>query len=174
MWQDYRSSLFPWLSITENIAFPLRIQGFSAKERKMAVNALINDFDAELSLKDKIYTLSGGLQQLISVLRALVIEPDLFLLDEPFSALDQYKRWRVGFELEKMWLKHKNSIFFVSHDVDEAVLLADEIILMNKLGNIEKILKNTMPRNRTKEMMENKEFFNCRNEIVDFLFEQDR
>jgi len=137
VWQDYRSSLFPWLSIIENIAFPLKVQGLSAKTRKEIVYNLIEEFNIEIDLKKKIYNLSGGQQQLISILRALIIKPDLFILDEPFSALDRYKSWQIGFELEKMWLKHKNSVFFVSHYVDEAVLLADEIILINRKGKIE-------------------------------------
>lgn len=174
VWQNYRSSLFPWLSITENISFPLKIKGMSFKERKEKVEKLIEEIGVEINLKSKVYNISGGKQQLVSILRALIIKPDLLLLDEPFSALDQYKSWHIGFELEKMWLKQKNSLFFVSHDVDEAVLLADKIILMNKQGSIEKIIKNPMPRNRTKEMMTSKEHINCKSEIVEFLFEQNK
>jgi len=172
VWQDYRSSLFPWLSVTENISFPLKIQGVPSKQRRDAVENLISDFGLEINLKKKIYNLSGGQQQLINILRALIIRPDLLLLDEPFSALDQYKSWHIGFELEKMWLKQKSSVFFVSHDVDEAVLLADEIILMNKDGRIEKTIKNLMPRNRTKDMMTSHEHIGYKKEIVEFMFEQ--
>ena len=172
VWQDYRSSLLPWLSISENISFPLNIQGAPVKDREEAVRSLIEDFGIEIDLKEKIYNLSGGQQQLVCILRALLIEPDLLLLDEPFSALDQYKIWHVGFELEKMWLKQKSSVLFVSHDVDEAVMLADEIILINKRGQIEKTIVNNMPRCRTKEMMESEEHLQCRNEIVEFLFDQ--
>jgi len=174
VWQNYRASLFPWLSITENISFPLKIQGLSSSERKEAVQKLIKRFDIEINLKKKIYNLSGGQQQLINILRALIIDPHLILLDEPFSALDQYKSWHLGFELEKMWLEQKSSVFFVSHNVDEAVLLADEIILMNKQGRIEKTIKNLMPRNRTKEMMTAQEYLRCKSEIVEFLFEQNK
>lgn len=174
VWQNYRSSLFPWLSISENISFPLKIHGISSKERKEAVYNLVEEFGVEIDLKKKIYDLSGGQQQLICILRALIINPDLILLDEPFSALDQYNSWNVGFHLEKMWLKNKNSVFFVSHNVDEAVLLADEIILLNNQGQIEKTIMNTMSRNRTKEMMTAEEHLNCKNEIVEFLFEQNK
>jgi len=174
VWQDYRSSLFPWLSISENISFPLKIQGISSKERKRAVQNLIKDFGFEIDLKMKTYNLSGGQQQLINIFRALIVEPDLLLLDEPFSALDQYKSWHIGFELEKMWLKQKNSVFLVSHNVDEAILLADEIILINNQGCIEKTITNYMPRSRTKEMMTEPEHINCKKEIVEFMFEQNR
>ena len=172
VWQDYRSSLFPWLSITENISFPFKVKGVSSKERKAKVQNLIGEFGIDLNIKDKIYNLSGGQQQLVSILRAMIIMPNLFLLDEPFSALDQYIRWQIGFNLEKMWLKHKSSVLFVSHDVDEAILLADEIILINKNGRIEKILTNVMPRSRTKDMMTSREHIVHKNEIVEFLFEQ--
>jgi len=174
VWQNYRASLFPWLSITENIAFPLKVRGKSSVERKEAVEILMENFGIEINLKKKIYNLSGGQQQLVNILRALIIEPHLILLDEPFSALDQYKSWHMGFELEKMWFQHKSSVFFVSHNVDEAILLADEIILMNKRGGIEKVIKNTMPRNRTKEMMIADEHLEYKKEIVEFLFDQNK
>jgi len=174
VWQNYRSSLFPWLSISENISFPLKIQKLSSKERKETVQKLIEDFGVEINLKEKIYNLSGGQQQIVSILRALIIKPDLILLDEPFSALDQYRSWNIGFELERMWLTSESSVFFVSHNVDEAILLADEIILMNKRGCIERIIKNPMPRNRTKEMMTANEHLKCKNEIVEFLFAQNK
>ena len=111
VWQDYRSSLFPWLSISENISFPLKLCGMPPLERKKAVQNLINDFGMDINLSKKIYHLSGGQQQLISLLRALIINPDLILLDEPFSALDQYMSWNAGFELEKIWLKTKSTVF---------------------------------------------------------------
>ena len=172
VWQNYRSSLFPWLSISENISFPLRIQGLSSKKRREAVQSLIDDLNIDINLKSKVYNISGGKQQLISILRALIIKPHLIILDEPFSALDQYKRWHIGFELEKMWLAQKRSVFFVSHDVDEAVLLADEIILINKHGCIEKTILNPLPRNRTKDALTNTIHIKCKEEIVKFLFEQ--
>jgi len=174
VWQNYRNSLFPWLSITENISFPLKIRGMSLSNRKDAVNRLIASFGVEINLKKKVFNLSGGQQQLINILRALIIEPHLILLDEPFSALDQYKSWHIGFELEKMWLKNKGSVFFVSHNVDEAIILADEIILINKQGCIYKTLENHMPRSRTKEMLTSSEHIMCKNEIVEFLFEQNK
>jgi len=172
VWQDYRSSLFPWLSITDNISFPLMIQGLTSKERKNAVNNLIEEFNIKINLKEKIYNLSGGQQQLVNIMRALIIEPALFILDEPFSALDQYKSWQMGFELERLWLNQKSSVLYVSHDIDEAILLADEIILLNNYGVIEETLKNNMPRRRTKEMMSEKEHLELKREIVNFLFEQ--
>jgi len=172
VWQDYRSSLLPWLSISENISFPLKIHGVTFKERNEAVKRLLEYFDIDINLKMKVYDLSGGQQQLICILRALIIEPHLVLLDEPFSALDQYMSWHAGFKLEKIWLTHKSSVLFVSHNVDEAVLLADEIILMNKQGCIDKTIMNTLPRNRTKEMMTAEEHLMCKKEIVEFLFDQ--
>ena len=172
VWQDYRSSIFPWLSISENIAFPLKVKGLTVKERERAVHNLIEDFGVEINLNKKIYELSGGQQQLVNILRAMITKPNLLLFDEPFSALDQYRSWQMGSMLEMMWLMHKSSVLFISHDVNEAILLADEIILMNKHGNIEKILKNTMPRSRTKEMMTVPEHLGLKNEIIEFLFNQ--
>ena len=172
VWQDYRSTIFPWLSISENIAFPLKVRGLSLKEREKAVLDLIEDFGVEINLKKKIYELSGGQQQLVNILRAMITRPKLLLFDEPFSALDQYRSWQMGSMLEMMWLMHKSSVLFISHDIDEAILLADEIILMNKHGNIEKVLKNDMSHSRTKEMMMTKEHLELKNEIIEFLFNQ--
>ena len=143
VWQNYRASLFPWLSISENISFPLRVRGLLLKERNDAVQDLIEVFGVEINLKEKIYNLSGGQQQLICILRALINEPDLLILDEPYSALDRYRSWHVGFELEKIWIKSKNVVLIVSHNIDDAVLFADDIILINKQGNIEKTIKNS-------------------------------
>jgi len=177
VWQDYRSSLLPWYNVIDNITFPLKIMNIPKKERNEAAINLYSTYKEQydslsIDLNKKIYELSGGQQQLVNLLRNMIIRPDIFLLDEPFSALDQFNRWSMSFLFQELWLKLKIPVLFISHDVDEATLLADEILLMNKKGQIEKRIKNDLPRKRTKEMLATTTHINCRNEIIDFLFNQ--
>ncbi len=172
VWQDYRSALLPWYNVADNITFPLKIQGVPRQKRNQIALELLKSFNNDLSPSQKIYELSGGQQQLINLLRNMVIAPDLLLLDEPFSALDQFNRWSMAFRFEQLWLNLKIPVLFVSHDIDEAVLLADEIILLNKNGKIEKSILNNSPRSRSVDMLMTQEHINCRKEVIEFLFEQ--
>ncbi|HBZ66496.1 MAG TPA: hypothetical protein DEO70_06635 [Bacteroidales bacterium] len=172
VWQDYRSSLLPWYNVAENITLPLRIKGVIKSQRMKIANELLNSFNTDLTASQLTYELSGGQQQLINLLRNMVIEPDILLLDEPFSALDQSNRWSMAFRFEQMWLDLKIPVLFVSHDIDEAVLLGDEIILLNKNGQIEKRIKNESPRPRSVDMLSTERHINCRKEVIEFLFEQ--
>lgn len=88
VFQNYRESLFPWLTVKENIAFPLSLKGVSLLNREKAVRDLCNRLSVSMNLEAYPYTLSGGQQQMVSILRALITKPDLLLMDEPFSALD--------------------------------------------------------------------------------------
>lgn len=171
VWQDYRSTLLPWFNIAENISFPLKIKGTTADKRKIIATKLLNDINLEVEPTQKIYQLSGGQQQLICLLRSVVSEPDLLLLDEPFSALDQSNRWSMALTIEKFWLEKKMPVLFVSHDIDEAIMLADQIILMSSnAGKLEQIIKNTLPRPRNVSMLNSKEHLTIRKEVIDFLF----
>lgn len=172
VWQDYRSSLLPWYNIAENITFPLKIKGVPKDKRNKIAKELLSSFNNDLDPSQLIYELSGGQQQLINLLRNMVIEPDILLLDEPFSALDQSNRWSMAFRFEQLWLDLKIPVLFVSHDIDEAVLLGDEIILLNKNGKIEKSIINESPHPRSVDMLSTKRHINCRKEVIEFLFEQ--
>ena len=172
IWQDYRASLFPWLTVGENITFPLKVKRVPRKKRDQTAQKLLNEFGINLNIHDHTYQLSGGQQQIVNILRNMVISPELLLLDEPFSALDQYNRWALAFKFESIWRKLNVPVFFVSHDVDEAVLLADEILLLNKTGNIEKVLCNNEPRPRKVEMLSSANHNACRKEVIEFLFEK--
>lgn len=175
VWQDYRSALLPWFDVGENIAFPLRLGGTCKKDRRKIAEQLLEEFIPGVSVGDKPYLLSGGQQQLLGILRSVVIEPDILLLDEPFSALDQERRLIMGSYVERVWLKRPVPIIFVSHDVDEAVLLADKIMLMSRhTGKIEKVLSNPLPRPRVQQMLTTSEHLHCRSEILDFLFTEEQ
>ena len=132
VWQDYRATLLPWLSVAENIAFPLRLRGETRRARREQAEQLLSEVPLGIKGSDRVFELSGGQQQLVSVMRGLVIQPDVLLLDEPFSALDQYARWNMAMLLQRLWLRHRIPTIFVSHDIDEALLLASRVLVLSK------------------------------------------
>jgi NitT/TauT family transport system ATP-binding protein len=173
VWQDYRASLLPWLDVADNIAFPLRIHGKSREERRAVAKQILSEFNSSIDHRQKIYQLSGGQQQLVSILRSAVSNPDLLLYDEPLSALDQPTSWSMAFRIEQVWMSHKVPAVFVSHDVDEAVMLANQILLMSReLGKIKKVLYNDLPRPRNIKMLSSSEHMRLREEVIDFLSEE--
>ena len=172
VWQDYRASLFPWQTVGENITFPLKVKGESKSNRKDKALQILSEFGSNLDADQMVYELSGGQQQLVNLLRNMVIQPKLLLLDEPFSALDQSNRWSMAFRLERLWQELHVPVLFVSHDIDEAVMLADEILLINKNGELAKRIYNNLQRPRNIEMLYSDRHILCRKEVIEFLFEQ--
>lgn len=170
--QDYRASLLPWLSVAENIAFPLRIRGIQRNERRAAAVELVSAFLPSVDPRVRCYDLSGGQQQLVNLLRCAIAQPDVYLLDEPFSALDQERRWATALYVEKLWTERRVPTIFVSHDVDEAILLGDVIHLMKRSGQITASICNPLPRPRSIRMLTTDEHLRCRREIIEFLVEQ--
>lgn len=130
VFQNYRETLFPWKRIWENISLPLKLQGFNKRECKLRAIELTNKFSIDIDLEKFPYELSGGQQQLIAILRAIIIQPELLLLDEPFSALDFSKKLSLQFTLLKIWEETKITIIFISHDLEEAIFMADRVILL--------------------------------------------
>ena len=150
VFQDH--SLFPWMSVLENIEFGLRSNGTTASERrKRSLHYLelvgLSDFrDARPS------ELSGGMMQKVAVARTLALEPDLLLMDEPFGSLDEETRRRMDRELLSIWKKEKKTVVFITHNLEEAVLLGDRIILMStRPGEIE--AEWTVRRERPRDPM---------------------
>lgn len=170
VWQDYRASLLPWLDVADNISFPLRILGRKRKERREMAFKILSDFNTSFSPNQKIYQLSGGQQQLVCILRSAISRPDIFLFDEPLSALDQPTSWSMAFHIEKIWMEQKVPMIFVSHDIDEAILLADKILLMGRNGGkIEQTIINDLPRPRNVKMLTSSKHIYCREQVIDFL-----
>jgi NitT/TauT family transport system ATP-binding protein len=132
VFQNYREALFPWLRAIDNIHYPLKVAGIDRKERHRRVEKLLADFDVPFDLKGYPYTLSGGQQQTVSILRALVTEPEVLFLDEPFSALDYEMTLFMRERLQKIFMKMKTTTLLVSHDLDEAIQLADMVVLLSR------------------------------------------
>ena len=161
VFQQY--SLYPWKTVKENIAFGPSInnKGDESPE-KIAMNFLemiglsqyANHYPNELS---------GGMQQRVGIARALANYPDVLLMDEPFGALDSQTRIIMQENLLKLWREFKITVVFVTHDIDEAVFLADRILLMSTLpGKIKKDLKVDLPRPRDKETTDSSRFIELR------------
>jgi len=133
VFQDYRQSLLPWKNVEENILFPLRLGGISRTDGRKKLEKLVEYLDFDMDYRARTYTLSGGQAQLTGILRALVTEPEILVLDEPFSALDYQTNL---FLREKMLQIRENNrdltILFVSHDLDEALFLGDEAYILSK------------------------------------------
>ena len=161
VFQQY--SLYPWKTVKENIAFGPSInnRGDESPE-KIAMNFL------EMIGRSKYANhypneLSGGMQQRVGIARALANYPDVLLMDEPFGALDSQTRIIMQENLLKLWREFKITVVFVTHDIDEAVFLADRILLMSTLpGTIKKDLKVDLPRPRDKETTDSSRFIELR------------
>jgi NitT/TauT family transport system ATP-binding protein len=132
VFQNYREALFPWLRAIDNIHYPLKVLGVDRKERQCRVEKLLADFDVPFDLSAYPYTLSGGQQQTVSILRALVTDPEVLFLDEPFSALDYEMTLFMRERLQKIFMKMKTTMLLVSHDLEEAIQLADQVVLLTR------------------------------------------
>jgi NitT/TauT family transport system ATP-binding protein len=132
VFQNYREALFPWLSAFENIAYPLRIMKVPARDCISRTEKLVDHLGIKLDLKLYPYHMSGGQQQLVSILRALVVEPEILFLDEPFSALDYEMTLFMREQLQRIFLETGTTTVLVSHDLEEAVFLADRVLLLSR------------------------------------------
>lgn len=132
VFQNYRDALFPWLRAIDNIQYPLKIRGMSKADRRKRIESLLAEFDVKIDLNAYPYTMSGGQQQTVSILRALVTEPEVLFLDEPFSALDYEMTLFMREQLQKIFMKTRKTMLLVSHDLEEAVQLADHVLLLTR------------------------------------------
>jgi NitT/TauT family transport system ATP-binding protein len=132
VFQNYRDALFPWMRSISNIQYPLRLLNLDRKSRDRRVEALLAEFDVRIDLHRNPYELSGGQQQTISILRALITDPEVLFLDEPFSALDYEMTLFMRERLQHVFMKRRNTMIFVSHDLEEAVQLADRVLLLTR------------------------------------------
>lgn len=170
VWQDYRSSLLPWASVAENVAFPMRLRGVSKEERRSHAESQLSLFELTDYADARCHELSGGQQQLVALIRALASSPAYLLLDEPLAALDSERTWRALEALESAWMERPIPTIIVSHDIDEAILASDRVALLSKAsGSIGGDLSVPLPRPRSREMLLAPEHASTRNEILEFL-----
>ena len=150
VFQNYRDALFPWMRTIDNIAYPLRLEGRSSAQVAQRMDELVASFDVKFDLRRYPYELSGGQQQTASIMRALAPRPEVLFLDEPFSALDFEMTLFIREKLQEVFIQTGTTMVLVSHDLEEAVYLADRVLLLTKRPTrVAEILHYDDPRPRT-------------------------
>ncbi|HJW97163.1 MAG TPA: ABC transporter ATP-binding protein [archaeon] len=174
VFQNYNESMLPWRTVTGNIGLALEIQGKSREESDSVIGHLVRKAGL-IEHRDKyFYELSGGLKQLTAICRAFAYDPEVLFMDEPFSSLDYSTSRRMGLELLNIWKETRKTTLFVSHDIDEAIFLADKVIVLSKRpAGIKKVVDVRLPRPRTLDMLSSNRFFEIRNRILE-LFEYEK
>jgi nitrate/nitrite transport system ATP-binding protein len=167
-------ALMPWLSVRENIAFAVRSKWPQWPRAQVAaqVERYVNLVGLGAALDKKPSQLSGGMKQRVGIARAFAIEPRMLLLDEPFGALDALTRGTIQEELLRICAQTRQTVFMITHDVDEAILLADRILLMSNgpRARVAEIVRNSMPRDRQRATLHHDpQYYRLRNHLVDFL-----
>jgi nitrate/nitrite transport system ATP-binding protein len=174
-------ALMPWLTVRQNIAFAVKSRW--PDWGHAAVNAHVEKFVSMVGLSPAIdkkpSQLSGGMKQRVGIARAFCIQPKMLLLDEPFGALDALTRGTIQDELMSIVRQTQQTVFMITHDVDEAILLADRILLMSNgnesatgyvPGGIAEVVVNPLPRSRVRASLHHLDgYYELRNHIVDFL-----
>jgi len=147
VFQSFR--LLPWRTVIDNIQFPLQIQGMPRDQRLARANKYLRLVGLETFENSYPHELSGGMQQRVGLARALALEPQILLMDEPFAALDAQTREFMQIELGRIWEQLGVAIVFVTHSLDEALFLGDRVVLMSpRPGSIDEVLPIEMPRPR--------------------------
>jgi len=142
-------ALFPWLDVRNNIEFPLRIQGWPPARRRTQVDKFVELVKLGPWAKKKPSQLSGGMKQRVGIARALSLDPELLLMDEPFGALDAQTRALMQEELLAIWQRERKTVLFVTHSIPEAIYLADRIVVMTSHpGRVKAVIEVTEPRPR--------------------------
>lgn len=170
-------ALLPWMSVLENIAFAVRSRWPEWKRPQVEAHCrryieLVHLAGAE---QKKPAQLSGGMKQRVGIARALAIQPEILLMDEPFSALDALTRGALQDEVVSISAQSRQTTFMITHDIDEAMLLADRIVLMTSGpdARVAEIVENGLPRGRTRQSLHRLPgYYALRNHLLDFLVER--
>ncbi len=143
-------TLFPWLSVRDNVAYGLRLSGMSRQERKERADELLDLVGLTRFAGSWPHQVSEGMRQRVSIARALAMDPNLLLMDEPFGALDEQTRFILQEELLRIWEKSGKTVIFVTHSIDEALILSDKIVIMSAHpGTVREIIDVPFPRPRS-------------------------
>ncbi|MFN8492874.1 MAG: ABC transporter ATP-binding protein [Caldilineaceae bacterium] len=142
-------SLLPWRTVRSNVAYGLELHGFTPREAQRRAQPWIELVGLERFAESYPRELSGGMQQRVNLARALAVQPELLLFDEPLSALDAQTREVMQVELQRIWLETRCSALYVTHQIDEAIFLADKVVVMSaRPGRIEEVIPVNFPRPR--------------------------
>jgi len=172
-------ALMPWLSVMSNIAFAVKSRwpDWNRIQVQLHCQKFVDLVGLTGSEHKKPSQLSGGMKQRVGIARAFAIQPKMLLLDEPFGALDALTRGTIQDELVKICAATRQTVFMITHDVDESILLADRILLMSNGPNacIAEVVENTLPRPRDRhDIHHDPQYYRVRNHLVDFLVNRSR
>jgi NitT/TauT family transport system ATP-binding protein len=164
------STLLPWKSVLENVEFPLEIQRVPAEERHRRAGEMLQLVGLADFRDRHPHELSGGMRQRVSIARGLAQNPRIILMDEPFGALDEQTRLKMGHELLRIWSQTGKTIFFITHSLTEALFLSDIVLVMShRPGRIVDVIETGLPRPRTYDMVGSPEFGAARNRIWNLI-----
>ncbi len=168
VFQSY--TLFPWLTVRQNVEFGLKRRGMAAAQRKEIVDYYVNEVGLTGFADNYAKQLSGGMMQRVAIARALANDPQILLMDEPFGALDSQTRLQMQQLLLRVWGNSKKTVLFVTHDIDEAVLLGDRVYVMGaRPGRIKQILDVPIERPRSLDMVMERSFIDMKRKIFGLL-----
>lgn len=167
------AALLPWLSVFDNVAFSQKLKSVPPSEYGPVVRECLDQVGLGRfhdALPDQ---LSGGMKQRVGIARALVMQPQLFLMDEPFGALDAQTRIMMQQLLLEVWQRHRRTVLFITHDIDEAILLADTLYVMSaRPGRIKARIPVDLPRPRSVDLIASDAFTPLRRRILDLIREE--
>ena len=171
VFQQY--ALFPWLTVKKNVMFALEMRGIKGKQAAEEAMKYLDMVDLRKFADSYPKELSGGMKQRVAIARAYAAEPEVLLMDEPFGALDAQTRTQLQTELLETWEKHNKTCFFITHDVDEAIILAQKVIIMSaRPGRIKEIVNIDIPYPRTQETKMTPEFMALKNHIWSQVYQE--
>lgn len=170
-----KHALMPWLSVVENVEFGLRMRGVSKDERRRVAQDKLRHVGLEKFAHYPIYEISGGMQQRVGLARALASDPEVMLMDEPLGALDAQTRTVLQEELLRIWEETRKTVVYVTHSIDEAVLLGDRVVIMTAHPGTHKVtFEVDLPRPRSVKTMATPEYAALTGAIWDALEDEVR
>ena len=152
-------ALFPWRTVLANVTLPLEVQGVAREQARATARLQLERVGLKGFESKYPWQLSGGMQQRVSIARALGFEPKLLMMDEPFGALDEIKRDRLNEQLLRLWERERRTVIFVTHSIPEAVFLSSRIVVMSpRPGRIVEVIESRLPADRALEIRETPQF----------------
>ena len=171
VFQEY--ALYPWLTVEKNIAWGLSIQGKSKAQSDEIVDRLLIKIGLQKFRKHYPYELSGGMRQRVAIARTLAFNPRILLMDEPFGALDSQNRELMQEDLQTIWNDERKTVVFITHDIEEAIYLADRVIVFtSRPGRAKADIRIQLPRPRGLDIKKSDAYVKYRNDIWDLLREE--